>query len=325
MLNRVFILLLLFGISAHLSASQIDILTSYRLNGIKDIEKKLDKELGNTKYWNSYLKNKNTQFGYIESYPNILVCNKSKSELSLYVKDKNNSYILKRDYSAYTGKEKGDKQYEGDLRTPNGVYNLVKKVEKLDSFYGPLAFVTSYPNLYDRYKGKTGKGIWIHGLPINQSRDEFTKGCIAINNNNIECLNRDINISKTLLIINESKLKQNITKQTLATILAQLYKWRYAWIYNDLQTYLNFYSENFIRFDGMDIKQFSMYKKRIFSKNETKTIIFTDINIIPYPGEKNTFKITFNEQYKSSSFAFNGDKVLIAKLQDNTIKILTEQ
>ncbi len=50
---------------------------------------------------------------------------------------------------------KGDKKTEGDLRTPIGVYDLVKKISNVDEFYGPLAFVISYPNIYDRYKENT--------------------------------------------------------------------------------------------------------------------------------------------------------------------------
>ncbi len=37
------------------------------------------------------------------------------------------------------------------------------------------------------------------------------------------------------------------------------------------------------------------------------------------------YKVTFSEIYKSSSFSFLGDKVLIVKLQDSKIKIITEK
>ena len=100
------------------------------------------------------------------------------------------------------------KKKEGDLKTPLGIYELTKKISKLDSFYGPLAFVTSYPNIYDKFRGKNGSGIWIHGLPTEQKRDEFTKGCIAINNSNLETLDKYININSTMLIINSSKTIQ---------------------------------------------------------------------------------------------------------------------
>ncbi len=300
-------------------------LTQYREHGIENIAKQMDADLANEKYWNTFIEDIDTKFGYIESYINVLACDKSNSTLTLYTKDANQSFVTIKGYSAFTGKAKGDKIEEGDLRTPVGVYKLIKKLSKVDSFYGPMAFVTSYPNSYDKYRGKNGSGIWIHGLPIAQERDSYTKGCIAINNINIECLDRHIDIHETILIISEEKRTEDISKESLAKVLAQLYAWRYAWLYNDTTTYLNFYDKTFVRFDGMNIDNFSKYKTRIFKKNETKTILFNKINVIPYPQTDNMYKVTFSEIYKSSSFSFIGDKVLILKLEDSKIKIITEK
>jgi len=307
------------------SASEIDIITSYKEHGIDPIEKQLDYKLTEKKYWKRYLADKDTSFGYLESYNTILACDKSQSNLLLY-KNENGHFEQKKEYSAFTGKKQGDKQREGDLKTPVGVYNLVKKITKVDSFYGPMAFVTSYPNSYDHYKGKSGKGIWIHGLPINQERDSFTKGCIAINNQNIQCLDRNIDINTTLLLINESALqKESVSKDTYATLLSKLYSWRYAWIYNDITTYLSFYDPAFKRYDGVALPQFANYKTRIFNKNEKKRILFSKINIIPYPNTADIFEIRFNEKYNSESFAFEGEKVLIVKLTNNKLHIITEK
>nr|WP_275754790.1 L,D-transpeptidase family protein [Sulfurimonas sp. SAG-AH-194-C21] len=300
-------------------------LTQYREHGIQNIAKQMDADLADEKYWNNYIQDIDTKFGYIESYTNILACDKSNSMLTLYTKDANQSFVSIKGYSAFTGEAKGDKIREGDLRTPIGVYKLVKKLSKVDSFYGPMAFVTSYPNSYDKYRGKNGSGIWIHGLPLAQERDSYTKGCIAINNPNIECLDRHIDIKNTILIISEEKRQNSISKESLANVLAQLYAWRYAWLYNDINSYLNFYDDTFLRFDGMNISNFSSYKTRIFKKDETKTILFNGINVIPYPGTDNMYKVTFSEIYQSSSFSFTGDKVLILKLQDSKIKIITEK
>jgi len=323
MQNKLYSLFLLLSI--HTSIFAADLLTDYRLHGIENIEKQMDSELARTEYWNSYLKNISTTFGYIESYSNILTCNKENSTLCVYVKDTNNSYRLKKEYSAYTGKNRGNKLKEGDLKTPIGIYNLTKKISKVDPFYGPLAFVTSYPNSYDKYLGKDGHGIWIHGLPLHQERDTFTKGCIAIQNDSIECLNKNLDITKTLLLINPDKVKKDISKKKLSTLLSQLYKWRYTWLYNDIEGYLDFYAQDFVRLDGMKYQTFVNYKKRIFKKQEKKKIIFTNINVIPYPGTSNLYKISFTEFYKSKSFEFSGDKVLMAKLIDDKIKILTEK
>jgi len=327
LINKLYtsVLILSFGLSTTLQAKEHEILTEYRINGIVNIEKKLDKKLSSKEYWDKYLQNKDTSFGFLESYDNILTCDKSQSKLAVYQKDAKGKFKLQKEYSAYTGKMKGDKIKEGDLRTPVGIYNIVKKITKLDSFYGPMAFVTSYPNLYDKYQNKTGQGIWIHGLPIEQKRDEYTKGCIAINNKSIECLDKNIDINKTILIINEKSVNTKSSKNDLAQVLSNIFAWRYAWIYNNIDAYLSFYDPDFKRFDGMDIERFRQYKKRIFSKNEQKRIRFTDINLIPYPGKKNLYKLTFHEDYKSDSFSFSGKKVLIVKRIDNRISILTEQ
>jgi murein L,D-transpeptidase YafK len=315
-------LILLF--SFHLFAN--DLVTNYRLNGIKDIEQQLDLELAKEAYWNDYLKDVNLTFGYLESYNSLLICEKDSASLTLYRKNEKNLFTLIKNYQAYTGKERGDKVREGDLKTPIGIYELTKKIDKVDSFYGPLAFVTSYPNTYDVYRGKDGSGIWIHGLPTEQERDEFTKGCIAINNENIKCLERNISLEETLLIINESKIKRDVALSTYSYLLSQLYAWRYDWIYNNLESYLSFYADEFIRFDGMDLERFKKYKERVFAKSEAKKIIFTNLNVIPYPGQTNTYQITFFEIYTSNSFQFSGQKTLIVRLNSaNKMQIITEK
>ncbi len=325
MQNKFFFIVSFLFLSLCSFADTTGILTEYRNNGIVNVQKKMDNALASQKYWNQYLKDKNTEFGYIEKYKNVLVCNKEKSTLALYSKTEDGTYKLQKEYSAFTGKSKGDKVREGDLRTPIGIYNITKKISKVDSFYGPMAFVTSYPNTYDKYKGKNGSGIWIHGLPTEQERDEYTKGCIAINNQSIECLDRHIHIDETVLIINKDSVKTDISKEKLSKLLSLLYRWRYTWIYNDIENYLAFYDTKFVRFDGMHLERFKAYKTRIFNKNEEKEIIFNDLNVIPYPNNNNLFKISFNEKYKSNSFSFTGDKVLIVRLENNTMKIITEK
>jgi murein L,D-transpeptidase YafK len=316
------VLLSIFSISLHAN----DLITNYRINGIEGIEKQMDLELTKEAYWNSYLKDKDTTFGYLESYSSVLTCDKSTSSLEFYKEDEHQTFKLKKKYNAFTGKLKGDKEKEGDLKTPIGVYNLTKKLSNVDSFYGPMAFVTSYPNSYDQYKGREGHGIWIHGLPVNQERDDFTKGCIAINNSSIECLDKNINIEKTILIINNSEVKKNTSKEVLSAILSQLYLWRYSWIYNLTDVYLSFYADDFVRSDGMNLERFKKYKTRVFNKLEKKTILFNNINVIPYPNHENTYEVTFKELYTSNSFTFSGDKTLMITMgSNNKIKIFTEK
>lgn len=307
-----------------------DILTLYRNNGIANIEKQMDLELTKEDYWDKQIDKKDTTFGFVESYENILYCDKSQPTLEYYKLD-GQKYKLQKSHKAYVGKLDGDKKKEGDLKTPVGVYNLTQKLSKdtkLDIFYGPYAFVTTYPNLYDKYQNKSGSGIWIHGLPPeNVQRDSFTRGCIAIQNNNIECLNNNINLDKTILIIDEKPKASSISRETLVKLLTDLYKWRFAWKYDEIDNYLSYYDDAFVRDDGMKIDEFKTYKKRVFSKNERKSIVFNKIDIFAYPNSSDVYQITFNEEYRSDSFKFSGGKVLIVKLEKNQdrFKILTEK
>lgn len=299
-----------------------DMLMLYKSGG----KKLLEKEMNTPSYWTSSLFNKDLRFGYFERAFSLLTVSKEKGSLELYTPNARQQFSLKKRYSAFTGKNGGDKYVEGDLKTPIGIYTLTEKKKTVDPFYGPMAFVTSYPNLYDRIRGKSGDGIWVHGVPLNGSRDPFTKGCIAINNNDLLQLDKSINPSNTLLII-DSSLKQWGNPSAYSTILASLYQWKSAWTYNDLNTYLSFYDSSFRRSDGMNFNQFKSYKERIFSKDESKSIIFNDINIIPYPGEKrNLFWVTFNQIYISESHRYEGEKSLLIRFNsDQSISILTEE
>lgn len=316
-------LILVFLVILNLYAD--DILTQYRLNGLNSIEKMMDQKLGNPSYWENFLKNKDTTFGYSEIYSNILVCNKKKSTLKLYKKS-SDDVIEVKDFLAFTGKEDGQKEKEGDLTTPIGIYRLTNKLDKVDQFYGPMAFVTSYPNTFDKYEGRDGHGIWIHGLPLNkENRQSSTKGCIVVNNKNLTWLNNEIDISKTLLIIDDKDIKKNVSKKTLADILAQLYKWRYNWLYSNFDAYITFYDKKFKRFDGMNLERFKAFKSVIFARKEKKEIKFTNISVVKYPNKKNMYQITFHEFYKTKRYKFIGNKTLIVRFTNNNMRIITEK
>lgn len=299
-----------------------DVITLYKSGGKKLIEKKTH----DAAYWSGTLNNKDLRFGYFERTFSLLACNKEKGLLELYMPDSQKRFSLKKRYSALTGKNNGDKMIEGDLKTPIGIYNLIQKKKTVDPFYGPMAFVTSYPNLYDRIRGKNGSGIWVHGVPLSGTRESFTKGCIAINNNDLVQLDQNINPYNTLLII-DSAPKKPIDSASYSAVLAGLHQWKYAWAYNDLESYLSFYDPSFKRFDGMNLAKFKSFKERIFSKNEIKTITFNNVNIIPYPGDKrNLFLVTFDQIYVSDSHRYEGKKSLLIALKgDKTISILTEE
>lgn len=284
-----------------------DLVKIYLNQGLDAVGVAIEKELTNKDFWLDEIGDRNISLGYYDDDVAIVLTNKTDKILRVY------SYSdgkIKQDFeqkAIITGLM-GDKQVEGDLKTPVGFYELGRKFNPGDPYYGPFAFATTYPNLLDKVQGKTGGGIWIHGYPLDGTRlDEFkTRGCIAL-----------------------FKEKVRAKKEDIAALLADLFAWKLAWTDSDINTYLNFYDEKqFKRFDKMKFEQFASMKKSIFSRKEDKKIKFSDINISPYPNVENEtmYRISFYEDYYTKNYQFKGDKILYVKIDSKgKMKILAEQ
>lgn len=320
------IALVLLWMLSSVWAFEFDYVKAYRQGGLKAVEGKLEEALTSREYWKESLEGADVRFGYYESVKYLFIADKALSELSLYKLGGKKPERLAHT-KALMGSKKGDKRVEGDLKTPIGVYDLTAKLTRLDQLYGPLAFVTSYPNLYDSLQKKSGSGIWIHGLPLNGDREINTKGCIAIDNQLLKTIDGSINHKESLLITGDRNLFE-VKNEELVILLSDLFRWRNAWKFNDLESYLGYYDkEDFLRFDGMKFEAFRDYKRRVFNKGENKTIVFQNINVSPYPNERGErfFRIGFYEIYNAPSYSFSGEKELYVKLVKDKMQIVAEK
>lgn len=308
-----------------LNANDFEWVKLYEEGGAKAIEQKINALLQTRAFWSEVLKEKDTRFGYYEDLRYLFIATKNAPTLRLYA-SKDGIWEEKLNTESLVGSKNGNKQKEGDLATPIGVYTLNGRLVDLPQFYGPLAFPTNYPNLYDRLQNRTGYGIWIHGLPLDGNRDINTQGCIAIDNDKLSGIDRLIDYRNALLITYENAATE-VKKEDLSALLADLYLWREAWKVNDIEKYLGFYDRDFIRFDGIGYENFAQNKRRIFARNERKEIIFSKINIAPYPNDddKNMYRITFSEDYRSPSYKFSGQKELYVELKDSKMQIIVER
>jgi murein L,D-transpeptidase YafK len=116
----------------------------------------------------------------------------SKSERKLQLL--RNGEVL-RSYKIALGlRPEGHKEYEGDFRTPEGVYHLSRRNPNSEYF---LSIQIDYPNDRDiaraRKQGvRPGGAIMIHGQPNvpRKPRDyysnvDWTEGCIAVSNSDM--------------------------------------------------------------------------------------------------------------------------------------------
>jgi murein L,D-transpeptidase YafK len=117
-----------------------------------------------------------------------LVVNKGERKMYLLNEDR----VLK-DYDIFLGfAPEGHKQIEGDGKTPEGVYRIDRRNPN-SRFH--LSLGISYPNEEDtRVAEEMGKppggDIFIHGQrhPMRLDKDDWTWGCIAVNNKQIETI-----------------------------------------------------------------------------------------------------------------------------------------
>ena len=116
---------------------------------------------------------------------------KHKRQLTVY----SNGEALKTYKVSLGGMPVGKKEFEGDKKTPEGIYTIDDKNPNSDYH---LNLAVSYPNesdsLHAKQFGKSPGGeIKIHGLPNGygfigkfQRFSDWTLGCIALTNSEIE-------------------------------------------------------------------------------------------------------------------------------------------
>lgn len=112
--------------------------------------------------------------------PVLLRTFKKESRLEMWIKPKNKKkYVLFRTYPIcdYSG-DLGPKQRTGDKMTPEGFYYIEEEgLNPLSRFH--LSLNIGYPNAYDRYHGRSGSLLMIHG-----ACDSI--GCFAMGNDQVE-------------------------------------------------------------------------------------------------------------------------------------------
>jgi L,D-transpeptidase YnhG len=155
------------------------------------------------------------------------------------------------DYYASVGKLGIDKNVEGDLKTPLGIYYVTNTLDpnSLKDLYGAGALPINYPNPYDLRRGKTGGGIWLHGVPQGQfaRAPKATDGCVAISNPDLQDVLKRVEIRTTPVVI-LPKIEWVNPAQSNADVAAfdrAFAAWRSAKLAGDVQRTISMYTLDF--------------------------------------------------------------------------------
>lgn len=253
-----------------------------------------------------------------------LLMNKSKNELSVHsFKD---STLLKV-YRAITGSVAGDKEREGDFKTPEGIYFVESPVPqaKLFKLHGPAAFELNYPNVVDHIFRRTGKGIWIHGVDNDERmKKRFdTRGCVAVANKDILDLREVLKPHQVPIVIFEKEQPDiHIGLDAPDTPLSQRVKdWARVWASKNVEDYLAFYSQDFFS-RKMNFQRWKNYKMRLAKQYPSISVEISDLKILRHG--KYSVAI-FKQKYEGGPYKVTGHKRLYLVGDGLSAHILAEE
>lgn len=177
-----------------ISQSDLDKYISYR--NIKDTTGKTKEYLQLLKGVVLRLKNTTAAITYEKAVNDAedFLRRKNMVNKVLVIKNERKMYLLKdkkiiKTYPISLGPNPiGQKEYEGDGKTPEGTYTLDWQKWNSSTLH---SFHISYPNKLDSIRAKmknlqVGSNIMVHGTSIGpKKKKDWTNGCIALSNNNM--------------------------------------------------------------------------------------------------------------------------------------------
>ncbi len=241
----------------------------------------------------------------------LLVVDKAKltANLETWPADPTQAKTL-RAFKIAIGKAEGDKEHEGDNRTPEGVYfaQSHRTGAGLPNKYGPLAIPIDFPNPMDQILGKTGHGIWLHGVEYDARIEEakVTEGCVAFYNADIEKLSTWMRSHQGIVVIASDMTKVNQAAD-VERVRSRTVNWMNAWADRRVDDYLGHYAPDF-RFARMDLKAYKRYKANVFDSYKVMSVTYDNLRVVTHPKYAVSF---FNQDFQGDKrFSSIGRKVL---------------
>jgi len=241
-----------------------------------------------------------------QNYLNAIVVDLDQSRLFVF---ENNSDHPRQvaDYFVSMGRAGAEKEKEGDLRTPLGVYFIQSYIPpyKLADKYGAGAYPLNYPNAWDLFNKRTGSGIWLHGTRSGTyNRPPLaSEGCVVLPNDDLIEVGSYINLGQTPVLIGQNIkwLTVEQWKQQQGHTTAIFQNWINDWQSLNVESYLSHYSQSFNN-GKKDFYHWVNHKKRV-AKNKTYIKVqASDVSLLMHPNE-DVMVVTFRQDYESDNYS----------------------
>jgi murein L,D-transpeptidase YafK len=259
----------------------------------------------------------------------VVVVDKKKNQTHLanYV---DGQLQLIQTFRCTIGQRIGDKMFEGDLKTPEGIYDFLfrSQAPDLKPKFGPLAIYVGYPNVMDKRGDKTGFDILLHGTddPARLEKQFDSKGCVVLDNDNVKVVSDSIELKKTKIIITRDyEALSNFSRLPNAKLF--LDTWLKAWSSKDIDNYIELYADEF-KIDSMNRMQYGKYKSALNEKYDKIEVSSEDPRF--YFHEKYDL-IEFTQNYRSTfkngatAFAMKAKKRLWLQERNGHYRIVMEE
>ena len=211
-----------------------------------------------------------------------------------------NARLLSHHYVS-TGRNGAVKWYEGDQRTPVGVYFTTGRIAAkiLPDFYGTGAIPIDYPNEWDRRLGRTGYGIWIHGVPTDTyARAPLSSdGCLALPNHHFTLLSDRLGTAVATPVVIGETLEWTVAgdvRRRRAGLDRAVRAWARDRESRDPGRYARHYSREF-RGESSGYRAWLTRERRADAAGRPPATGIGNLSLFAYPGEPGLVVATFEQ------------------------------
>jgi murein L,D-transpeptidase YafK len=264
----------------------------------------------------------------------LILVDKKTNLLHVAHYEADDSFKILKTYHCTTGKVRGDKEEEGDLKTPEGVYQFSSKIlpPKLKAKFGAMAFYVNYPNNYDQIADSTGNNIMLHGTnePERLKKDFDSEGCVVVRNEELVEIQHSIQVGLTPVLIFDHLTPEYQNGGRDEKLHRFFDSWIRDWESRDVEKYMRHYHTDFsspIRGKMFDRSKWKAYKEVLTRKYSEIKVNASDPYFFRHPKYA---MMMFTQDYESrlkgggKGLVSRGTKTLYIAEENGEPKIISE-
>jgi tetratricopeptide (TPR) repeat protein len=207
------------------------------------------------------------------------------------------------------------------LYAQNGNFDLAKTALEKSIKTHP-SYATAHINLGDLYTRMASES-YNQALQIDKSnKNAKTKLSLIKKLFNFQPINKNIVLTEDSEQKSQSFNEiKNIEKIINEKIFVMIDNWKNAWMSQNFDQYIEYYSDNFKNNKGMDLEKWKQFRKpRVINKPS----INLKLENIEISKNNNLYSVSFTQIYQSGDIDSTTKKTLLIELIDDQLKIVNE-